>query len=312
MIKISKICDKNKKKFYDDVKKSYLKLLNKIKKNEKKIYNIENRNKIIDYFYEDDKICENKVIEVITGDRKVLEKVIKEIGVLEKNKDDKKLHDEFESIYNNFTNREFGRTWGKKIGVEICPYCNRSFIYTTPKKGTRPQYDHYYPKSKYPYLALSMYNLIPCCPVCNNAKNAEDTFDNKSLLYPFEEEYGYDIFFEIETDEQLCYLGLSNDFNIKIKSKENVEEDLKQKVQNSSKILHIEELYNLHNDYVSKLLRSKYIFTDEYCQSLLDTYPDWFFDMNEVKNQLYFNSLQKEEWGDQILSKLTYDILNSE
>lgn len=248
---------------------------------------------------------------MITGDRKVLEKVIKEIGVLEKNKDDKKLHEKFESIYNNFTNREFGRTWGKKIGVEICPYCNRSFIYTTPKKGTRPQYDHYYPKSKYPYLALSMYNLIPCCPVCNNAKNAEDTFDNKSLLYPFEEEYGYDIFFEIETDEQLCYLGLSNDFNIKIKSR-NVEEDLKQKVQNSSKILHIEELYNLHNDYVSKLLRSKYIFTDEYCQSLLDTYPDWFFDMNEVKNQLYFNSLQKEGWGEQILSKLTYDILNSE
>ena len=85
-----------------------------------------------------------------------------------------------------------------KIGVEICPYCNRSFIYTTPKKGTRPQYDHYYPKSKYPYLALSMYNLIPCCPVCNNAKNAEDTFDNKSLLYPFEEEYGYDIFLKLK------------------------------------------------------------------------------------------------------------------
>ena len=41
MIKISKICDKNKNEFYDDVKESYLKLLNKIKKNEKKIYNIE-------------------------------------------------------------------------------------------------------------------------------------------------------------------------------------------------------------------------------------------------------------------------------
>ena len=139
MIKISKICDKNKNEFYDDVKKSYLDLLEKIKKDEKDTYNIKNRNKIIDYFYEGDKICENKVIEVITGDRKVLEKVIKEIGVLEKNKDDKKLHEKFESIYNNFTNREFGRTWGKKIGVEICPYCNRSFIYTTPKKGTRPQ-----------------------------------------------------------------------------------------------------------------------------------------------------------------------------
>ena len=84
MIKISKICDKNKNEFYDDVKKSYLDLLEKIKKDEKDTYNIKNRNKIIDYFYEGDKICENKVIEVITGDRKVLEKVIKEIGVLEK------------------------------------------------------------------------------------------------------------------------------------------------------------------------------------------------------------------------------------
>lgn len=86
MIKISKICDKNKNEFYDDVKKSYLDLLEKIKKDEKDTYNIKNRNKIIDYFYEGDKICENKVIEVITGDRKVLEKVIKEIGVLEKTK----------------------------------------------------------------------------------------------------------------------------------------------------------------------------------------------------------------------------------
>ena len=55
MIKISKICDKNKNEFYDDVKKSYLDLLEKIKKDEKDTYNIKNRNKIIDYFYEGDK-----------------------------------------------------------------------------------------------------------------------------------------------------------------------------------------------------------------------------------------------------------------
>lgn len=107
-------------------------------------------------------------------------------------------------------------------------------------------------------------------------------------------------------------LGLSDNFNLKIKSKESVKEDLKQKIQKSSNILHIEELYNLHNDYVLKLLRSKYIFTDEYCQSLLDTYPSFFISIDEIKDQLYFNCLQKEEWGEQILSKLTYDILNND
>lgn len=306
MIKISKISDENKNEFYDDVEKSYLKVLEEIQNNE---YD----KKITDYFYnKDGKVCKKKIKEVITGNRKTLNKVITKIGVLEKNENNKLLHKEFETIYKNFTQREFGRTWAKKIGVKICPYCNRSFIYTTPKKGTRPQYDHYYPKSKYPYLALSLYNLIPCCPICNNAKKAEDTFENESLLYPFEEEYGYDNFFEIETEDELCYLGLSDNFNLKIKSKESVKEDLKQKIQKSSNILHIEELYNLHNDYILKLLRSKYIFTDEYCQSLLDTYPSFFISIDEIKDQLYFNCLQKEEWGEQILSKLTYDILNND
>ena len=191
MIKISKICDKNKNEFYADVKKSYSDLLEKIKKNEKNIYNIENRNKIIDYFYEDDKICENKVIEVITGDRKALEKVIKEIGILEKNKDDKKLHDEFESIYKNFTNREFGRTWGKKIGVKICPYCNRSFIYTTPKKGTRPQYDHYYPKSKYPYSSSKGYNKLLLSKVSSAFLALLHTGQHGIRLYIDRAKYGY-------------------------------------------------------------------------------------------------------------------------
>ena len=137
MIKISKICDKNKNEFYDDVKKSYLDLLEKIKKDEKDTYNIKNRNKIIDYFYEGDKICENKVIEVITGDRKVLEKVIKEIGVLEKNKDDKKLHEKFESIYNNFTNREFGRTWGTKTISYNIQSSRSSTVAYSPKPAER-------------------------------------------------------------------------------------------------------------------------------------------------------------------------------
>ena len=45
------------------LKKSYIRSIRKNERRiEKNIYNIENRNKIIDYFYEDDKICENKVI----------------------------------------------------------------------------------------------------------------------------------------------------------------------------------------------------------------------------------------------------------
>ena len=53
MIKISKICDKNKNEFYADVKKSYSDLLEKIKKNEKNIYHtFEQYNKMRKIFAE--------------------------------------------------------------------------------------------------------------------------------------------------------------------------------------------------------------------------------------------------------------------
>ena len=42
----------------------------------------------------------------------------------------------------------------------------------------------------------------------------------------------------------------------------------------------------------------------------MKSYPLFFSNTDEVKDQLYFNCLKKEEWGEQILSKLTYDILN--
>lgn len=32
------------------------------------------------------------------------------------------------------------------------------------------QFDHFYDKSDYPYLSMSLYNLIPSCSSCNHQK----------------------------------------------------------------------------------------------------------------------------------------------
>ena len=62
----------------------------------------------------------------------------------------------------------------KPLDWSVCPYCNRNFIanFEEDKEGvarTRVSFhmDHFYPKSKFPYLALSVYNLLPSCPTCN-------------------------------------------------------------------------------------------------------------------------------------------------
>lgn len=212
-------------------------------------------------------------------------------------------------MYKNFCGRKLGRIWGEKIGVTICPYCNRSFVYTL-KKGSRPQYDHFFPKSIYPYLAVSMYNLIPSCSICNSLKTDKDTF-TKKIVYPFKEEFGYDVFFDLDTMDEYSRLGLSNNFKIKISFDHKIVDDvLQEKVENSEEIFHLKEFYDKHKDYVKMVLKKKYIYTDEYCQTLFNTYSGLFKDIDDLKNNVYLTYLEKDEWGNQILSKLTYDLLN--
>lgn len=57
------------------------------------------------------------------------------------------------------------------LDVKVCPYCNRCLIEPindgAGKKTVVGELDHFYCKSKYPYLAVSLYNLVPSCGICN-------------------------------------------------------------------------------------------------------------------------------------------------
>lgn len=63
---------------------------------------------------------------------------------------------------------------------KICSYCQMVSTATSlPSEdgtGFRPPIDHYYSKSDYPYLSLTLSNFIPCCEKCNGPqmKHAKD------------------------------------------------------------------------------------------------------------------------------------------
>ena len=80
--------------------------------------------------------------------------------------------------------------WGaykyiQSLGIRSCPYCNRQFTFsitvsrlkkdgkTLTLKTIKPELDHFFPKSKYPYLAISLYNLIPSDEVLFSGTPAE-------------------------------------------------------------------------------------------------------------------------------------------
>lgn len=56
------------------------------------------------------------------------------------------------------------------IGLNVCPYCDRQFItILETNKKYRPQLDHFIPKSRLPFFAISLFNLIPSCGICNSS-----------------------------------------------------------------------------------------------------------------------------------------------
>lgn len=100
----------------------------------------------------------------------------------------------FVSLYDKFV-KEDGLTeyYSSDILIEdcdilTCPYCNENYTYrivcSNDKKSIRRTFDwdHLFPKKEYPFLAVSFYNLVPSCKVCNSFKNA----DSKLFFNPFQ------------------------------------------------------------------------------------------------------------------------------
>jgi len=77
----------------------------------------------------------------------------------------------------------------KENDEDVCPFCG---LY--PLDGqwsdTREAYDHYLPKSKYPFNSINFKNLCPCCSSCNSKnKGVKDPLvkngSRRKAFYPF-------------------------------------------------------------------------------------------------------------------------------
>lgn len=103
---------------------------------------------------------------------------------------------------NNISNKKRTHTaysLVKMHDLRICPYCHLNHInyhYDDENPNSlmlRPPFDHFYPDSLYPWLAISLYNLIPCCEQCNSRIKLAQDPTPVHLLSPFTKE-------EIEID----------------------------------------------------------------------------------------------------------------
>ena len=94
-----------------------------------------------------------------------------------------------------------------------------------------------------------------------------------------------------------------------IVSDPSVSSQLIQKQSIAAKKLNLIELYNKHGDFVRDIVRTSYVYNDEYFQSLVASYPNLFSSISEAKNFVYMNYLDERDWDKRVLAKLTHDII---
>ena len=188
------------------------------------------------------------------------------------------------------SSRKNGYVLMEKMGISVCPYCNRSYTSVIDNGGVnvRVEFDHFFPKSEYPLLALSFYNLVPSCPTCNHLKKEEILSHNPWTKYGKDKPV-----FKVDTSKDLF--------------PSNPEIIIENENLNTQK-LGIKQLYNTHKDYVSDILNRIQAYNPATYSAIA----------NDFQGVLSETDLQRIIWGnytDEVdemkrpLSKLTVDIL---
>jgi len=198
--------------------------------------------------------------------------------------------------------KEF-KKWGfiNKISIDTCPYCNRNYIYTTSKnKDIKPEIDHFFPKSKYPILGLSYFNLIPSCKSCNGfgAKESNDPF-NEELTNPY---------LIKNTDFTLSHIIKNIAIINPISGKSNVEVHFKESIPSHLRIFNLKELYELHNDHAIELVIKRKLKYSKKYREYLKSYDYLKFSDSEIDRMILGNYALEKEQHKRPLSKMYQDI----
>jgi 5-methylcytosine-specific restriction endonuclease McrA len=215
-------------------------------------------------------------------------------------------------VYEKFRNSVSSKNYIHKVSLKVCPYCNRNYIFNftkNDKEEATAQLDHFIDKSKYPYLSLSLYNLVPSCSVCNQRKSAQDILKTP-ILNPFEDNIHNHISFnssEIISRDELENKNLDFFSEERTKITINVNSDDK-RVEEHLKTFNIEGLYNHHTDVVADLYKKRIIYSDEYIDELLTKYGEIFQSREELIGLITCGYMNEEELNQRPLSKLIRDI----
>lgn len=188
------------------------------------------------------------------------------------------------------------------LDIPTCTYCNRIYTKTVinPSKITRPTFDHWYSKADYPLLALSFFNLIPSCSVCNSGVKTTNLFILNTHFHPY---------FKFDIEDQKINFNFSyehrnySSFKFKIINNNDFSKI-------STESFKIQEIYETHEDEIADLRRLRDIYSDKYLAMLKNNILKGTSVSDEEIYRLAFGThIDETKFDRRPLSKMKKDIL---
>lgn len=214
-----------------------------------------------------------------------------------------------------FRSEENKGIWlAKKLNIKTCPYCNCQYtLYVKQKDNSglaKFQFDHFFSKDRYPYLSVSLYNLIPSCASCN-LKKSNKLMNLKEHFHPYYNSLHEKAKFKVKYSADITKLNIAG--ISKMKENDIIIEFVPRRksyakvVKAHDDIFDINPIYERHKDIAHEILM-KAVLNNKYYQKGTGAISGLFPDKATMLKYILGNYLKENEINKRPLSKLYQDL----
>ncbi len=195
----------------------------------------------------------------------------------------------------------------RMLEIKTCVYCNANYAITDRDNNGFYELDHWKPKSLYPYLCTSFYNLQISCPYCNKRKSDND----KMIFFRLWNEFGGyrpNIFKFFISQQNISKYWITHDRN-QIDIKFGFEKlRYKKMCYDTDKCLHITSRYKEHNDVAEEILWRVKAYNEGFYKSLIAGLEGLAVSESDRKRFILGTYCNENEVFKRPLSKMIFDV----
>jgi hypothetical protein len=252
-----------------------------------------------------------RLSKIISGPPSELEIIAREYDSLHLTPALKKEVQKFFNYTSKMQSNGFAYRLAEKLKVNVCPYCNRQFTFTVINSGlnlNRPSFDHFIPKNQYPILALSFYNLIPSCTICNSTLKGDTVTLPSEFINPYLDDFEVDAIFRFKATSSSALIGKDpSSLSIYI---QNMALGVRgNKIDRNIRLFRLNEVYQSHADWVSEMIRKHHYTSGKYLAANQVLFGG-SVSVQEMYLMVFSTFMEAKDYDKRPLSKLTKDVFD--